>query len=41
MDKESKVYKLAHSGRAYRVFETLGTEPSVHYLRGTKPRHGK
>jgi molybdopterin-containing oxidoreductase family iron-sulfur binding subunit len=41
MDKESRVYKLAHSGRAYRVFETLGTEPSVHYLRGIKPGRGK
>jgi molybdopterin-containing oxidoreductase family iron-sulfur binding subunit len=37
LDKESKVYRLAHSERAYRVFETLGTEPSVHYLRGKKP----
>jgi len=41
MDKESRVYKLAHSGRSYRVFETLGTEPSVHYMRGTKPGRGK
>jgi molybdopterin-containing oxidoreductase family iron-sulfur binding subunit len=37
LDKESRVYKLARSGRAYRVFESLGTEPSVHYLRGRKP----
>ncbi len=37
LDKESGVYRLAHSGRAYRVFESLGTEPSVHYLRGKKP----
>jgi len=37
LDEESKVYRLAHSERAYRVFETLGTEPSVHYLRGRKP----
>jgi len=37
LDKESKVSRLAHSERAYRVFETLGTEPSVHYLRGRKP----
>ena len=37
LDKESKVYRLAHSERAYRVFETLGTEPSIHYLRGGKP----
>jgi anaerobic selenocysteine-containing dehydrogenase/Fe-S-cluster-containing dehydrogenase component len=37
LDKDSAVYRLAHSERAYRVFETLGTEPSVHYLRGRKP----
>jgi molybdopterin-containing oxidoreductase family iron-sulfur binding subunit len=37
LDKESGVYRLAHSERAYRVFESLGTEPSVHYLRGRKP----
>ena len=37
LDKESKVYRLAHSERAYRVFESLGTEPSIHYLRGGKP----
>jgi anaerobic selenocysteine-containing dehydrogenase/Fe-S-cluster-containing dehydrogenase component len=37
LDKESKVYRLAHSVRAYRVFESLGTEPSVYYLRGRKP----
>jgi molybdopterin-containing oxidoreductase family iron-sulfur binding subunit len=37
LDKESGVSRLAGSGRAYRVFEFLGTEPSVHYLRGKKP----
>ncbi|MGZ8463082.1 MAG: molybdopterin-dependent oxidoreductase [Candidatus Deferrimicrobiaceae bacterium] len=37
LDKESGVYRLAHADRAYRVFESLGTEPSVHYLRGKKP----
>jgi molybdopterin-containing oxidoreductase family iron-sulfur binding subunit len=37
LDVESKVSRLARSGRAYRVFEFLGTEPSVHYLRGKKP----
>jgi len=37
LDKESKVYLLAHSRGAYRVFESLGTEPSVHYLQGKKP----
>jgi molybdopterin-containing oxidoreductase family iron-sulfur binding subunit len=40
LDKESRVHRLAHSGRAYRVFESLGTEPSVHYLRGKKPGRG-
>lgn len=33
LDKESKVYILANSERAYRVFEGLGTEPAVYYLR--------
>ena len=33
LDKESQVYKLAHSERVYRIFEPLGTEPSVYYLR--------
>jgi molybdopterin-containing oxidoreductase family iron-sulfur binding subunit len=37
LDKESGVYRLAHGRRAYRVFEFLGTEPSVHYLRGRMP----
>jgi molybdopterin-containing oxidoreductase family iron-sulfur binding subunit len=36
LDKESKIYRLAHSERAYRVFESLGTEPSVYYLSGEK-----
>jgi molybdopterin-containing oxidoreductase family iron-sulfur binding subunit len=40
LDKESRVHELAHSGRAYRVLESLGTEPSIHYLRGKKPRQG-
>jgi molybdopterin-containing oxidoreductase family iron-sulfur binding subunit len=31
-DKDSKVYKLQHSPRAYRLFEDLGTEPTVYYL---------
>lgn len=34
LDRNSEVYRLAHSDRAYRVFEVLGTEPSVYYLRG-------
>jgi len=33
LDEESRVSELAHSKRAYRVFEHLGTEPSVYYLR--------
>lgn len=33
LDKESKVYKLATSERAYRIFEQLGTEPAVYYLK--------
>ncbi|HSE14079.1 MAG TPA: 4Fe-4S dicluster domain-containing protein, partial [Candidatus Deferrimicrobium sp.] len=37
LDKESAVYRLANSERTYRVFESLGTEPSVYYLRGRKP----
>lgn len=32
-DKNSKVYKLAHSDKAYRALEELGTQPAVHYLR--------
>ena len=41
LDPESEVYRLAHSGRAYRVFEGLGTDPSVYYLSGRKPGPGK
>lgn len=33
LDRKSRVYRLAHSGRAYRVFDELGTEPAVYYLR--------
>jgi len=36
LDPESKVYRLAHLARAYRVFEGLGTKPSVYYLGGGK-----
>ncbi|HSL99715.1 MAG TPA: 4Fe-4S dicluster domain-containing protein, partial [Candidatus Limnocylindria bacterium] len=36
LDPESKVYRLAHLTRAYRVFEGLGTNPSVYYLGGAK-----
>jgi len=33
LDPGSEVYRLAHSDRAYRVFEGLGTKPSVYYLK--------
>jgi molybdopterin-containing oxidoreductase family iron-sulfur binding subunit len=36
LDPESRVYRLAHSEGAYRVFEGLGTDPSVYYLSGPK-----
>jgi Fe-S-cluster-containing dehydrogenase component len=39
LDKDSKIYRLAHSERAYRVFESLGTEPSVYYLSREKTRN--
>ncbi len=32
LDVESRIYQLAHSERVFRVFEQLGTEPSVYYL---------
>ncbi|UCE05682.1 MAG: 4Fe-4S dicluster domain-containing protein [bacterium] len=31
-DENSQIYKLAHSDRVFRVFEHLGTEPSIYYL---------
>ena len=40
LDKESKVSKLVHSERAYRIFEYLGTDPSVYYLQ-KKTKKGK
>jgi len=33
LDEESTVSKMAHSDRNYRVLDTLGTQPAVHYLR--------
>ena len=36
LDESSAVYELAHSERAYTVFEHLGTEPGVYYLSGRK-----
>lgn len=32
LDKNSSVYKLSKSDRSYRIFEQLGTEPSIYYL---------
>jgi Fe-S-cluster-containing dehydrogenase component len=37
MDESSRVYRLAHSDRAYSVFDELGTEPAVYYLRRRGP----
>jgi len=31
-DKDSQVYKLHSSSRAYRLMENLGTDPTVYYL---------
>jgi len=33
LDKNSIVYKLANSERAYRILEHLGTEPAIYYLK--------
>ncbi len=33
LDENSEVYQQAHSGRAWRVLESLGTGPAVYYLR--------
>jgi molybdopterin-containing oxidoreductase family iron-sulfur binding subunit len=38
LDKDSLVYRQAHDPRAYRVFDELGTEPAVYYLK-TKVGH--
>lgn len=35
-DKNSKVSRLKHSSRAFRVFEELGLEPKVYYLSETE-----
>jgi molybdopterin-containing oxidoreductase family iron-sulfur binding subunit len=37
MDESSRVYELAHSEHAFRIFETLGTEPAVYSLRRRRP----
>ncbi len=36
-DHHSRVAKLAHSGRAIKLFEEKGTHPSVKYLKGGTP----
>ncbi len=33
LDEQSEVYRWAHSKRAYRVFEELGTQSSIYYLK--------
>ena len=33
LDKESEVYKEANSEKAHRIFEPLGTEPAIYYLK--------
>lgn len=33
LDETARVTQLAHSDRSYRVFEEIGTEPAVYYLR--------
>jgi molybdopterin-containing oxidoreductase family iron-sulfur binding subunit len=40
LDADSRVSRLAGSDRAYRVFEALGTDPSVYYLNGKNRRSG-
>ena len=40
LDADSRVSRLARSDRAYRVFEMLGTDPSVYYLHGKNRRSG-
>ncbi len=38
-DENSRVSRLAHSDRAYRALEELGTEPAVNYLRKRGTNH--
>jgi molybdopterin-containing oxidoreductase family iron-sulfur binding subunit len=33
LDQESQVYKKSQADRKFRVLESLGTGPAVHYLR--------
>jgi len=39
LDKESRIFRLSRDPRVYRIYEGLGTEPSVYYLR--KREHGR
>jgi molybdopterin-containing oxidoreductase family iron-sulfur binding subunit len=41
LDENSRVARLTRSARAYRVFEELGTEPSVYYLNHRRPEPEK
>jgi molybdopterin-containing oxidoreductase family iron-sulfur binding subunit len=38
-DKNSRVYQLAHSERAYHSLEELGTKPAISYLRKKRNHH--
>jgi molybdopterin-containing oxidoreductase family iron-sulfur binding subunit len=38
-DKNSRVYQLAHSERAYYALEELGTKPAISYLRKKRNHH--
>lgn len=43
LDKESKVYKMAHKNHSHRMFDLTGVEPAVYYLgkKGSKDDAGK
>jgi len=40
-DENSRLARLTRSARAYRIFEDLGTEPSVYYLNHRRPEPEK
>jgi molybdopterin-containing oxidoreductase family iron-sulfur binding subunit len=42
-DENSRLARMTRSARAYRIFEGLGTEPSVYYLnhRRLEPENGE
>ncbi len=40
-DNNSRVHELAHSARAYRVLEGLGTRPAIFYLKKSNANHEK